>query len=104
MRPDRPSTLPLVTGELSEEDASQLAELKKFIEQRSGFSCDSYKEKCVRRRIAVRMRARGVHTYAEYVALVESDPAEFQHLLDNLTVNVSKFFRNREVWDAIRRD
>jgi chemotaxis protein methyltransferase CheR len=101
MRPDRP-TLPLVNGELSEDDVAQLAGLKKQIEERSGFSCDSYKEKCVRRRIAVRMRARGVHTYGDYATLVASDPAEFQRLLDNLTVNVSKFFRNREVWEALR--
>ena len=31
-----------------------------------GFGCASYKDKCLRRRIAVRMRARGVHTYADY--------------------------------------
>ena len=31
-----------------------------------GFGCASYKEKCLRRRIAVRMRARGVHTYGDY--------------------------------------
>ncbi len=29
-----------------------------------GFGCASYKDKCLRRRIAVRMRARGVNTYA----------------------------------------
>ncbi len=27
-----------------------------------GFGCASYKDKCLRRRIAVRMRARGVQT------------------------------------------
>src|SRR5436190_10828118 len=100
--PDRPPpfTLPLVNGELSPADAAQLEVLKKHIEVRSGFNCDSYKEKCVRRRIAVRMRAHGVHTYADYGAVLARDAAEFQRLVDNLTINVSKFFRNTEVWSA----
>ncbi len=102
MQDRAPSTLPLVNGELSPADAAQLEVLKNYIVVRSGFNCDSYKEKCVRRRIAVRMRAHGVHTYADYTAVVARDALEFQRLVDNLTINVSKFFRNPEVWHAIR--
>ena len=39
------------------------SELTRKISAERGFGCASYKEKCLRRRIAVRMRARGVHTY-----------------------------------------
>ena len=39
------------------------AALTRKISVERGFGCASYKEKCLRRRIAVRMRARGVHTY-----------------------------------------
>lgn len=69
-----------------------------------GFSCEAYKESCLRRRIAVRMRARGVHTYAQYAAVLDGDGAEYERLLDALTINVSKFFRNRETWDVIARE
>jgi len=67
-----------------------------------GISCESYKEKCLKRRIAVRMRARGVHTYADYAMLLDRDAREYQELLDALTINVTKFFRNPETWDALR--
>jgi chemotaxis protein methyltransferase CheR len=67
-----------------------------------GMSCESYKDKCLRRRIAVRMRARGVHTYDDYSRLLDSDAREYQDLLDALTINVTKFFRNPETWDALR--
>ena len=65
------------------------------------FRCDSYKEKCLRRRIAVRMRARGVHTYADYARTLDGDPAEWDKLLDALTINVTKLFRNWETYAAI---
>jgi chemotaxis protein methyltransferase CheR len=93
----------LAHGELSARDAAELSDLKRQIEVSSGFRCDGYKERCLRRRIAVRMRAREVHAYAEYGALLERDPAEYSRLLDAITINVSKFFRNAEVWSLLGR-
>jgi chemotaxis methyl-accepting protein methylase len=101
-RPALPPPLPLAHGELAEKDALELRALKQQIRDRSGLFCEGYKEKCLRRRLAVRMRARGVHRYAEYAELLEADPAEYQTLLNTVTINVSKFFRNPEVWDAVR--
>ena len=66
-----------------------------------GFGCASYKDKCLRRRIAVRMRARGVHTYAEYAKVLDSDREEYDKLLDALTINVTKLFRNWETYNVI---
>lgn len=65
--------------------------------------CAAYKEKCLRRRIAVRMRARGVHTFEEYARLLDDDAAEYDLLLDTLTINVTKCYRNPETWDALVR-
>jgi chemotaxis protein methyltransferase CheR len=65
-------------------------------------SCGSYKDRCLKRRIAVRMRARGVHTYDDYARLLDRDPHEYPELLDALTINVTKFFRNVETWNALR--
>jgi chemotaxis protein methyltransferase CheR len=68
-----------------------------------GFNGQFYKDKCVRRRIEMRMRARGVGGLAEYGALLDTDPVEYERLIDNLTVNVTKFFRDFRAWEAIRR-
>jgi chemotaxis protein methyltransferase CheR len=67
-----------------------------------GFGCASYKDKCLRRRIAVRMRARGVNTYAEYARVLDNDQAEYDKLLDALTINVTKLFRNWETYTVLR--
>jgi chemotaxis methyl-accepting protein methylase len=76
--------------------------LTQKISRERGMSCGSYKDKCLKRRIAVRMRARGVHTYEDYARLLDRDAREYQELLDALTINVTKFFRNAETWNALR--
>ena len=101
---DLPGAHALARGELSEEDARELEQLKALIEARSGFSCDAYKDRCLRRRLAVRMRARAVHRYADYAALLERDEEELERFLAIVTINVSKFFRNAEVWETFRRE
>jgi len=76
-------------------------ELTRKISSERGFGCASYKEKCLRRRIAVRMRARGVHSYRDYARILDDDAGEYDRLLDALTINVTKLFRNWEVYASI---
>lgn len=66
-----------------------------------GICCDSYKDRCLKRRIAVRMRARGVHSFADYSQVLDGDAHEYDLLIDALTINVTKFFRNPETWAAL---
>lgn len=80
------------------------AALARQISQTSGFAVEAYKDKCIRRRIAVRMRACGVHTYDDYRALLTRSPAEYERLRDALTINVTRFYRNAETWNLLRRD
>lgn len=87
-----------MTADLHDEDF--LALTRKISVDR-GFRCASYKDKCLRRRIAVRMRARGTHSYLEYARLLDHDVTEYDRLIDALTINVTKFFRNPEVWDTL---
>ena len=83
---------------------AEFAALTEKISRERGFGCASYKEKCLRRRIAVRMRARGVHTYRDYAAILDGDAREYELLLDALTINVTKLFRNWETFAAIAED
>lgn len=87
---------------MMDEDAD-LGLLKEKIRTDRGFNGHHYKDKCFRRRIAVRMRARGRGTFEEYAQLLDEDPTEYDLLLDALTINVTKFFRNAEVWSAVEQ-
>ncbi len=84
-----------------EHNEAAFADLMAKITRESGFRCASYKDKCLRRRIAVRMRSRGLYTFVEYSGLLDLDPREYPKLLRALTINVTKFFRNWETYDAV---
>ncbi|MFI5310484.1 MAG: CheR family methyltransferase [Gemmatimonadales bacterium] len=85
-------------------DETGFVELTDKIERDRGFRAANYKDTCLRRRIAVRMRARGAPDYPAYCRLLDGDPAEYERLLDVLTVNVTKIFRNPEAWSAVERE
>jgi chemotaxis protein methyltransferase CheR len=85
-------------------DEAAFALLARQISRTSGFTLEAYKDKCIRRRIAVRMRACGVHTYDDYRALLDRLPGEYDRLCDALTINVTRFYRNAETWNLIRRE
>jgi chemotaxis methyl-accepting protein methylase len=81
--------------------AGDFLALTRKISRDRGFGCANYKDRCLRRRVAVRMRARGVHTYDEYARVLDTDAAEYDRLLDALTINVTKLFRNWDVYASI---
>jgi chemotaxis methyl-accepting protein methylase len=49
------------------------------------------------------MRARGIHRYADYATLLDRDVVEYDRLMDTLTINVTKLFRNWSTFEALGR-
>jgi chemotaxis protein methyltransferase CheR len=94
---------PLPLPSAAPDDDRGFAALLAKITRDRGFACASYKDKCLRRRIGVRLRARGVATYADYAALLDADEREYDRLLDTLTINVTKFFRNWGAYATLQR-
>jgi chemotaxis protein methyltransferase CheR len=86
---------------LVDADESGFQALMAKITRERGFKCASYKDKCLRRRIAVRIRARGARDCGAYSGILDSDPHEYERLLRSLTVNVTKFFRNWATYASI---
>ena len=84
-------------------DDPALESLMGKIEREHGLRLASYKQPCLRRRLAVRMRACGAHTFGAYAEVLDAVPAEYDRLLDALTVNVTRFFRNLETWALLGR-
>ena len=82
-------------------DAAGFVALCKKIERDRGFRCFDYKDTCLRRRISVRMRAKGARTFADYAGILDTDAAEYDRLVETLTINVSKFFRNPETFACL---
>jgi len=75
--------------------------VRRLCEER-GLDLGHYRPSYLERRIAVRLRALGLSTYREYVEALDRDRAEYPRLLHALTINVTEFFRDAEMWELLR--
>ncbi|MCC7194836.1 MAG: protein-glutamate O-methyltransferase CheR [Gemmatimonadaceae bacterium] len=81
--------------------AGGLLSLAEQIARERGVAVGSYKQGCLERRIAARMRATGAADFDAYAGMLRANPAEYDELLDALTINVTHLFRDADVWEAV---
>jgi len=79
----------------------ELFEIVRRIHDRTGVDFTQYKEESLRRRIYGRMIRCGVADYAAYESFLDEHPEEFSELISALTINVTEFFRNDELFSEI---
>ncbi len=84
------------------EDRNGLAFLLRQIKRDRNLDCDRYKEGFLTRRIAVRMRATSARDYFDYLKVLRESPEEYRMLFDELCINVTEFFRDKDVFKKIR--
>ncbi|MBU5614306.1 CheR family methyltransferase [Geomonas azotofigens] len=88
-----------ITGSVEPDIAPDTFEvIGRILKARSGFTLDGYKDKCVKRRIHIRVRATHSPSPEAYGELLTQSTAEQDHLLRVLTIHVSHFFRNPTVF------
>ena len=75
--------------------------LKREILKDTSLDFNHFKNNYLKRRLGVRMRVKGVETYDKYLRLLFSDPSEYDFLLKDITINVTEFFRDPEVFHII---
>ncbi|MBW2475907.1 MAG: protein-glutamate O-methyltransferase CheR [Deltaproteobacteria bacterium] len=68
------------------------------------FDVGAYKDKCVRRRIAKRLRNCGAADFRAYLMRLEEDPEEVDALLEAISIHVSHFFRDPGTFRCLERD
>ncbi|MHB8056531.1 MAG: CheR family methyltransferase [Desulfuromonadaceae bacterium] len=79
-----------------------LAEISLILEMKRNFSISIYKDKCMKRRIAIRMRSCRCLDAAAYCNLLRQSEQELDLLKKNLTIHVSQFFRNPSMFDKLQ--
>lgn len=95
---ERLSESPFVGADFPDDDYEQVVEI---LLSKRAFDLGSYKDRCIKRRIASRVRARGFRTSAPYVELLREDNDELDALLAVLTIHVSQFFRNPSTYQVL---
>ena len=78
--------------------------LKKQIFRSTSLDLGQYKDTYLQRRIGVRMRVCGSKAYSDYIHYLDSNPTEYDQLMDDLTINVTQFFRDQIVFKAMEED
>lgn len=68
-----------------------------------GWDFRNYKRASLRRRIHKRLTALNVSSYLDYCRSLDTDPSEYSRLFSTLTIKVSEFFREPEVFDLLSR-
>jgi chemotaxis protein methyltransferase CheR len=84
------------------DDAADFPLLKRYVEQTLKIRCSNYKEDYIKRRFFSRMRSTNTATYSEYLHYLKTHEPELELLRNALTINVTEFFRDKEVFDSIR--
>ncbi len=77
--------------------------LKRLIEKTLRIKCQNYKEAYIRRRLLSRMRSAGCESYDAYLRYLRDNPGEFELLRNALTINVTEFYRDPEVFEIVHR-
>ena len=81
---------------------SAFADILTFVEDELSFATSHYNDSYLDRRISSRMRRTQCETYDAYFEKLQTDPDEQNALLEALSINVTGFFRNPDVWAGIR--
>ncbi|MFH1768050.1 MAG: protein-glutamate O-methyltransferase CheR, partial [Candidatus Omnitrophota bacterium] len=78
-------------------------ELLERIYQDRGVNFSQYRRDLLKRRVALRMKATRSDSYPAYLKILVDNPDEYKKLFEVLTINVSEFFRDPGVWDALKK-
>ena len=82
-------------SQISEKD---LQEIKDFVLKKRGMDLSYFKSTFLARRINVRMKILNISHTSEYAELLNSNSDEVVSLYDSLSINVTKFYRDKQVW------
>jgi len=78
-----------------------LKEITEFVQKKRGLDLSYFKPAFLTRRIGVRMKMLNMTSSSQYAQLLNSDLNEVGSLYDSLSINVTKFYRDKKVWQIL---
>jgi two-component system, chemotaxis family, CheB/CheR fusion protein len=84
-------------------DEADLAKVIPYILQQHGMDLAYYRQSFLFRHLRGRLQDTGCANASEYIACMKHDPQEYTRFLETLSINVTHFFRDAEVFEAFRQ-
>jgi chemotaxis methyl-accepting protein methylase len=84
-------------------DEKDLGNVVLFINQRYGMDLAYYRQSFLFRHMRSCMQDVNCKNSSEYISLLKNKPEEFKRFLETLSINVTHFFRDIEVFNAFAR-
>lgn len=79
-----------------------LLDFEHWVLKEFNINLSAYKSNQLHRRILSLMSRVGISSVDDYVALLKKDASQRQKFLDFITINVSEFFRNPEIFEELK--
>lgn len=89
-------------GSLPKEDSWAFEALKELLMREKGFDLEAYKERCILRRVYLKVRSKGFPNLGLYFRSLSRNMEELEELFQYLTINVTEFFRNPSAYQYLR--
>jgi chemotaxis methyl-accepting protein methylase len=81
--------------------AEGLGPILRILLEKRGFDFFGYRQSMLSRRVSRRMAVRSCRDFGQYLACLQAEEGELDRLLDALTINVSRFFRDALTFELI---
>jgi len=83
------------------QDEAGFERILEHLRQTRGFDFTAYKPTSLMRRVRKRMQSVEIGEFDAYLDYLEVHPDEFAALFNTILINVTSFFRDAEVWEAL---
>jgi len=92
------------SSDLAIRDNAGLSTIFQLLRRSAGVDFSHYRQTTILRRIHRRMVVHKIEKLDDYVRYAQTNPAEIKALYQDVLINVTSFFRNPRVFDALKSD
>lgn len=92
------------SGNTARAESAGLAAIFQLLRRSTGLDFTHYRQATILRRIQRRMVVHSIDKLSDYVTYVQANPAETKALYQDMLINVTSFFRNPKVFEALKTE
>ncbi len=92
------------SSQLPQRDTWAFEALKDLLIREKGFDLEAYKERCILRRIYLKVRSCGHSSLGQYFRVLRRDTDALEELFQYLTIHVTEFFRNPSAFQYLQNN